>query len=148
VAVKAVLDTNIWVSAILNPFGEPARLLKKFFDGSLELVISAPLLEELADVLERPRIRDKYGITSRDVAELFLLIEERAEHVIPSGAIRICRDPDDDMVIEAAVAGKASFLVTRDDDLKSDPRVADLLADRGVAVLTVAKLLAIMDTTQ
>lgn len=76
-----------------------------------------------------------------------MLIEERAEHVIPAGAVRICRDPDDDMVIGAAVTGKASYLVTRDDDLKSDPRVADLLAERGVAVLTIAKFLALIDTT-
>ena len=54
--VKAVVDTNIWVSALINPFGHPAKLRKHFEDGDFIAVISEPILNEIADVLIRPRI--------------------------------------------------------------------------------------------
>ncbi len=139
---RAVLDTNIWVSALLNPKGPPARLLAAFVEGSYSVIVSAPLLEELAEVLGRPRFRDKYAITSEDLVELLTLIEERAEQVLLRGDVGICRDPDDDMVIETAIRGEASHLVTRDDDLKFDPIVAAFLSNHGVTVITVAKFLA------
>ena len=62
-AVRAVIDTNIWVSSLLNPFGFPARLRKSFEEGSFHVIISAPMIEELADVLNRPRIKGKFEIT-------------------------------------------------------------------------------------
>jgi putative PIN family toxin of toxin-antitoxin system len=103
VAVRAVLDTNIWVSAVLNSNGPPAQILTGFVHGAFRVIVSTPLLEEIANVLSRPRLRDKYSITSNDLVELLTLIEDRAEHVILRGDVRICRDPDDDMVIETAV---------------------------------------------
>ena len=58
-AIKAVIDTNIWISALLNPFGYPARIRKSFEKGVFQVVVSEPILEELADVLNRPRIRER-----------------------------------------------------------------------------------------
>lgn len=142
---KAVLDTNVWVSALLNPRGAPARLVAAFRDGSLQVVVSAPLLEEIADVLGRPRLSDRYGITSADVTELLSLIEERSEHALLHGDIHLCRDPDDDMVIDTTVAGAAEYLVTGDDDLRVDPEVAAFLAARGATILTVSQILALLD---
>jgi len=60
-AIRAVINTNIWVSALINPFGFPAQLRKAFEDGVFNIIISHPLIEELADVLNRPRIKNKYG---------------------------------------------------------------------------------------
>lgn len=51
------------------------------------MVISEPILEEIAEVLTRPRIKGKYGILEADIKELLILIEERAEHVLLSGDI-------------------------------------------------------------
>ena len=68
--IKAVIDTNIWVSSLLNPFGFPAKLRKSFEEGMFHVAISEPMLEELSDVLNRPRIKDKYGINVL-LAELF-----------------------------------------------------------------------------
>lgn len=64
-AVRAVIDTNIWVSSLLNPFGFPARLRKSFEEGSFHVIISAPMIEELADVLNRPRIKGKFEIAKK-----------------------------------------------------------------------------------
>lgn len=139
--VKAVIDTNIWVSSLLNPFGFPAKLRKAFEEGFFHIVISAPMVEELIDVLSRPRIRDRYEITEEDIKELLILIEDRAEHVSVSGSINICRDKDDDFVIETAIKGQAKYLVTRDDDIKFDKGILSFLSQRGVTVVSISKFL-------
>ncbi|MBI3379061.1 MAG: putative toxin-antitoxin system toxin component, PIN family [Nitrospirae bacterium] len=142
--VKAVIDTNIWISALINPFGHPARLKKHFENGDLIAVISEPILNEIADVLSRPRIKDKYDITSEDIQELLSLIEEKAEHVLVSGSINICRDKDDDLIIETAIKGNAKYLITRDDDVKFDKKVSAFLSQYDISVLTVAKFLKLI----
>ena len=144
--LRAVIDTNVWVSALLNPFGFPAKLLKNFVDGSFHAIISEPLIEEIADVLSRPRIMARYGISEHDIQELLILIEERSEHVFLSGDVNICRDKDDNFVIETAIKGKAGYLVTRDDDIKSDHAVSTYLSNHDISVLSIAKFLSLMET--
>lgn len=144
--VKAVIDTNIWVSALLNPFGFPARLRNSFEEGFFHSVISEPIVEELSDVLNRPRIKVKYGITEGDIQELLILIEERSEHVLLSGDIHVCRDKDDDIVIETAIKGRAGFIVTRDDDIKFDNEVSAYLSKFNITVLSTAKFLDLIAT--
>jgi len=145
VAIKVVIDTNIWVSALLNPSGYPARLRKSFEEGVFKVVVSEPILEELADVLNRPRIREKYDVTPEDIEEILTLIEERSEHVLLSGNIGICRDKDDNLVIETAIKGKAEYLVSRDDDVKLDKEVSNFLSKYGVSVTSVAKFLKLIE---
>lgn len=143
--IKAVIDTNIWVSSLLNPFGFPARLRKSFEAGAFHAVISEPILEELAEVLNRPKIKNKYGISEDDISELLVLIEERAESVLLSGDITVCRDKDDNLIIETAIKGKAAFLVTRDDDIKFDKAVSSFLLQHGISVISLSKFLALIN---
>ena len=143
-AVRAVIDTNIWVSALLNPHGYPAKLRKAFEEGLIEVIISEPILEEIADVLNRPRIKDKYGITEADIRELLILVEERSEHVLISGDVNICRDRDDNLIIETAIKGNAKYLVSRDDDVKMDTKITEFLSGSGISVLSVAKFLKLI----
>lgn len=144
-AVRAVIDTNIWVSALLNPFGFPARLRKAFEEGAFQLIISEPLIKEFADVLSRPRIKERYGITEGAIHELLILIEERSEHVLLSGDVNICRDKNDDIVIETAIKGRAEHLVTRDDDIKFDKKVSSFLSQHGVSVISIARFLKLIE---
>ena len=143
-AVRAVIDTNIWVSSLINPYGFPARLRKSFVEGAFTLVASTPMMEELAEVLARPRIRNKYLIPDDDVKELLILLEERAEDIMISEEVTICRDKDDNFIVETAIKGKVAYLVTRDDDIKFDKEVLSFLARYGVSVISVAKFLALI----
>lgn len=145
-AIRAVIDTNIWVSAVLNPFGFPSRLRNSFTKGLFQPVISEPMFLELAEVLNRPRIKDKYGLAAADIKELLVLIEERSESVHVSGSIKLCRDSNDDMIIETAIKGRAEYLVTRDDDIKHDREVSSFLRQCNVSILTVAKFLSLIET--
>ena len=139
--INAVIDTNVWISALLNPHGHPALLRASFETGKFQAVISPPLLEELVDVLQCPRIKDKYRIRPEDIEELVVLIEERCKTVVIMGEMTVCRDKDDNDVIETAVTGGAQYIVTRDDDIKRDETVIDFLAQHGISVVTVGNFL-------
>lgn len=141
--LRLVVDTNVWISALLNPAGLPARVKRSLQDGLFILVMSEPMFAELVEVLMRPRFANRYGITRQDIEDLVGLLRERSEIVTITGSIHLCRDPDDDMVIETALIGKADGLVTRDDDLKST-EMTEALGSRGIAVLTVRRLLDVL----
>lgn len=109
------------------------------------MVISAPMLEELADVLNRPRIRDKFKIEEEDITRLLFLLEDRAEDVRVSENVTVCRDKDDNLVIETAIRGKVEYLVTRDDDIKFDEKVSSFLSQYGISVVSIAKFLSLIN---
>ena len=79
--LRAVIDTNVWVSALLNPKGYPALVLDAFRDGRVEPILSSPLIDELIDVGSRPRIVKKYQISTDEVAAYVALIIERSKVV-------------------------------------------------------------------
>jgi putative PIN family toxin of toxin-antitoxin system len=93
--------------------------LRRLRDGDYLLLYSDPILAELVDVLNRPRVRDKYGLSPEDIETLVALILLRGEAVVPTKRITICRDPKDNMFLEAASAGSADVIVSGDDDLLS-----------------------------
>lgn len=115
---KAVLDTNILVSALITPRGTPAKILQTWRTGRFELVTSPPLLLELKDVLSRPKIRERYHLTPADIRDLLSLLATAAVLAPASGSISASlRDPDDLPVLACAVGGHADYIVTGDRDL-------------------------------
>lgn len=111
---RVVLDTNVLISAVLSRLGKPFACLDWVLDNAT-LIVSRELLEELETRLARPKF-SKYVDNARRsafVAELGL----NAVQVELSGAVAVCRDPDDNKLLEIAVAGHADCLVTGDRDL-------------------------------
>ena len=145
VEIRAVIDTNVWVSSLLNPAGRPAMLRKAFAKGDFQLVVSKPVLEELAEVLKRPWMKEKYDVDEDDVEELLTLIEDKAEYAFLSGNVSICRDTDDNCVIETAIKGKAEYLVTGDRDIKFDNDVVAFLSKHAVSVISIADFLSLFN---
>lgn len=115
--MRAVVDTNVIVRALIRPQGTVGPVLLRLRQGDYTLLYSGSLLEELADVLNRPRIRDKYRLTNNDIQTVLALILLRGQEVTPDQTITICRDPKDNKFLEVAVAGRADVIVTGDDDL-------------------------------
>ncbi len=140
-----LVDTNVWVSAFINPAGFPARLHRAWLDKRFQVVVSLPLLDELSDVLTRPRITHKYPIQSADVEEFLQLLIQRSQIIVPTGLVRECRDPDDDLILETAMLGQAQYAVSRDDDIKRDLDLIKHLQAHGVAVLSVQQFLNKLD---
>jgi putative PIN family toxin of toxin-antitoxin system len=144
--MRAVVDTNVWISALLNAAGPPARVLTALRGGNFELISSLAMLDELEQVLARPRFAARFGVTAEATAELLGLLAVRSELAATTEALRLCRDPKDDMVIETTVSGGADVLITRDDDLKGESELVVALQERGVEVVTVQRILAMLDS--
>jgi putative PIN family toxin of toxin-antitoxin system len=115
--MRAVVDTNVLVRALIKPHGTVGPVLLRLRHGEYTLLYAGSLLEELVDVLNRPRIREKYRLTDPDIQTVVSLILLRGEVVVPEGRITACRDPKDDKFLEVAVAGKADVIVSGDQDL-------------------------------
>ena len=138
---RAVVDTSILVRALIKPRGTAGPVLGYLRDGAYTLLYSEPLLAELVDVLSRRRIRDKYGLSSEDVKTVLALILLRGESVAPSMRIDVCRDPKDNMVLEAALAGGCEVIVSGDDDLLA------LHPFRGVGIVKPAEFLRMLGSS-
>jgi len=117
--MRAVLDTNILLRALIKPEGTVGPVLGRLRQGDYVAVYSEPILDELLAKLALPRLRDKYRLDDEVTEDLVALLALRGELVRPARSIRICRDPHEDMFIEAALAGTAESVVSGDKDLLS-----------------------------
>ena len=111
--LRGVFDNNALVSAFLLS-GVPRRAFDKLLNNGTVLV-SVPVLLELADVLNREKF-DKY-VTHDERMRFIVSFLKVAEMIEISETITVCRDPKDDKLLELAISGSASFLVTGDKDL-------------------------------
>jgi hypothetical protein len=113
-----VVDTNLFVSGIILKRGFPYELLALWRDGGYVLLMSDSQYREIEDVLARPGITGKYGVSGIERTELLQLIRATATHVVPQPALPLeIRDPKDAMILASALSGDADFLVTSDNDL-------------------------------
>jgi putative PIN family toxin of toxin-antitoxin system len=112
--MRAVVDTNVLVSAVLNR-GNPYRIYLAWLRRRFELVMSPPLLDELESVLGRRRVRRRIQWSSDRFNRFFRVLRRRAVWVEPQNVIDLLTsDPDDNRVLEAAVEGGADYIVTGD----------------------------------
>ena len=112
--LKAVIDTNLLVRGLLK--GKTILpLIEALKNNQFQLITSYALIAELTEVLKRERL--KIYFTLDDLKELLDLIEAQGQIVKVTQAIKECRDPKDDIVLECAVEGKADCIVTGDQDL-------------------------------
>ena len=140
----ALLDTNVWVSAFLKPTGPPGRVVARWRRGHFRAVTSLSQLDEIADVLTRPRLMRRFKYSPQDAETFIRLIAVRAPVVRIPGTLRVCRDPDDDAILEAAIRGKSRYLVTRDDDLKRDLDLIGVARRNRVNVVSVRQFLSLL----
>jgi putative PIN family toxin of toxin-antitoxin system len=133
--MRAVIDTNILVRALIKPTGTVGPVLLRLRRGDYTLLYTQPVLVELVDVLNRPRLRRKYELSDDDIKTVLALIMLRGEPVTPEQPITVCRDPKDNKFLEAAVAGRADIIVSGDEDLLTLHPFAGIPILRPVAFL-------------
>lgn len=130
--MRVVCDTNVLVAGVVAD-GLCRDIVKRRL-LKVELVTSRALLDELARIL-----RDKFD-TTIDEQPLFQAYRERATVVRRAGLPNpVCRDRDDDKVLETAVAGRADVILTGDEDLLV------LREYRGIRILGPRDFVEIMD---
>lgn len=115
--LRAVLDTNVLVSALLSATGPPAALIARWERGELEVVVSESLLTELERTLARPSIRARLAGEASSVLGVLRDSAVVADDPREPGPIRSA-DPDDDYLIALACSTQAA-LVSGDTHLLS-----------------------------
>jgi uncharacterized protein len=106
--IKAVLDTNVVVSAQLNEEGPPGLILKLALSRFFRLFVSEPLLLEYMEVLAQPPL----GFGPQHLTKWVRNIRRIATLVHPRRTLSVARDPGDDKILECALEVKADFIVT------------------------------------
>lgn len=114
-AIRAVVDTNVLISALLFR-GAASALVPLWQTGRLRLIVSQEILAEYLRVLTYP----KFKLDSFTVQALF------EQHILPFCEVveahpgaPVCRDPDDDKFLWCAAAASADALISGDEDLLS-----------------------------
>jgi len=110
--MRVVLDTNILVSALIAPAGNPAAIYDAWEDGKFTLLTCAEHLDELRLTLQKPRVADL--IKPYKAGRLVNQIGKLAENVRALPRVRRSPDPTDDFLLALSEAGRADYLVTGD----------------------------------
>ncbi|MDA8078920.1 MAG: putative toxin-antitoxin system toxin component, PIN family [Nitrospiraceae bacterium] len=142
--MKVVADTNVWVSAVIASSKTAGSLVDAWRNERFKLAISQQQLTELAEVFHREKFLVGYRFNLQEIADMLDSIAAMAERITLKGDIQICRDPDDNVIIETAVRGKAGYLITGDKDIADDKNVLSFLSNHGVTVISLSKFLALI----
>lgn len=128
---RIVLDANVVISAVIFG-GPPADVVLRMVDGSAQGFTSLPILDEIRDVLQRP----KFGLSPEQATAVVEEYHALCRIVEPTDRVRaVHAAPDDDIVLECAAAAAADAIVTGDRHLLS------LREWRGIPILSPAQFL-------
>lgn len=131
--IKAVLDTNVWVSAIIQ--GKMGDLLALPVTHSLEFLRCKDLVDEITGVLGRKKIVKYLSVPASQHIAMF---EAATTPVKIRHQFTGCRDPKDNYLFDLAIQGKAKYIVSGDKDVIETPKV------KGGDVVTFADFLRIL----
>lgn len=116
---RVVFDCMVYLQATLSESGPAAALLRSLDNDALSLFVSDDVLEEVREVLSRPKIRqrnpeltdERIDALINRVLEKAVVVNDVQQHFI------YARDPKDGKYINLAIEAEANYLVSRDQDL-------------------------------
>lgn len=130
---RVVLDTNLPISSVINPFGTPAQLYRLFTQHVFIWVLSPEIFYEIVEVLHRDKIRVKYSLSDTEIETMLTNISLRAEWTAPHAVYDLplhSPDPKDDRFLACAISGECDYLVSGDKrhllSLKGNPALGKL----------------------
>jgi uncharacterized protein len=107
--LKAVFDTNIFVSALALPRGQAERAIESVIDARVNLCISKEIIHEVLGVLAQ-----KFSKGPEELARTAVFLSELAELVVPRKKLAVLDDEPDNRILECATTGHADVIVTGD----------------------------------
>jgi putative PIN family toxin of toxin-antitoxin system len=120
--MRVIIDTNVLISGVFFG-GPPAKILKAWQRGELQLIVSPEILEEYCEVCRRISVR----YPDIDITRILLLIAQNSQVVdAPTLTEQVSRDADDDMFIACAVASSTQIIISGDSDLLAVPDYEDI----------------------
>ena len=133
--MRVVLDTNIFISAVLG--GRLGVIIDDWKAGKFTLVITDAIAREYLDVIHRP----KFKIPENEIIEATDYLLQTAEFVTPDERISvIVADLTDNKFLEAAVAGKVNFIVS------GDGHLLDLKSFREIPIITAREFVTWLES--
>jgi putative PIN family toxin of toxin-antitoxin system len=139
--MRVVCDSNVLARAAVRPLGPARAVFIAALTPPHRLIVSEPMLVELARVLRYERVRSQAKLTDEEIDSFIADLRDAAEVVqLPAEIPHVATDPDDDLVLATAVAGKCHVLCTRDRHLRHRV-VQAYCATFGIRVLTDAELM-------
>ncbi len=136
--MKIVLDTNVLVSSLLNPYGAPGRIVLLVADGKLSLCFDARIIAEYRDVLLRP----VFSFRPDHVRALIEQIRTTGVSAASAPLPHPLPDRDDDAFLEVAISVAAEYLVT------GNSRHFPARSRCGIEVVSPAEFLELYRTEQ
>jgi uncharacterized protein len=139
---RVVLDSSVLVSGFLTEGGTTATLLSRYRQEAFVLCSSPWIVEETERALLRPRNIERYRYRPEDVRQFLEGLARSAQFFRDATQVAaVVRDPSDDQVIACAVAARADYLVTGDDDML-------VLAEyQGIRIVTPRQFLDVLEAT-
>ncbi len=110
--MRIVLDTNVFVSALISQHGPPAELFDLWNDDEYEVVTSELQIDELRRVLTYPRVAKHLRTGAAET--LVRRLRDAARIVSDLPEINLSDDPDDNTILAIAVAGRAALIASGD----------------------------------
>ena len=138
--MKAVLDTSVYVSLLLSGQGVGVWLMALWKERRFTLVISPALLDELVEVLERPKIAPRIDAYHR--LALFRRLRDDAMWVEDMRDVSGLPDPEDNFLLGAALSSEADFIVTW------DTLLLQMKICQGVRIITPDQLASLVNRTR
>ena len=127
--LRIVVDTNIWIRALLG--GQVSLpVLQALKENRFQLLISGALLAELETVVKRPRLATR--MATQDIDDLLAALLWHGELVELRTIPPRCRDPKDHPVLATAIDGRADAVVSGDGDLRADDELRASMAAFGI----------------
>lgn len=142
--MRVVVDVNLLVRGSLSARGGSATLIRALKQRRFIPIASKPYLHEIYQVLGYPRLLRRYPVNPKQRQHLIAQIYSRAVWVEPAAHVALCRDPHDDYLLEMALLGRASYLVSEDRDFHDDPDIIFFLEQRGVQLVRLGAFLALL----
>ncbi|MCL5029270.1 MAG: putative toxin-antitoxin system toxin component, PIN family [Bacteroidetes bacterium] len=111
--MRIVIDSNIWISVFIN--NDSQSFIKKILDREIEIISSSRQVEEVSNVLSRPKIKN---VIAHELIEEFLILFFKSVDIVETKIkIKVCRDEKDNFILETAISGSVDYIVTEDKDL-------------------------------
>lgn len=116
--IRAVLDANVFVSAVLTPRGPAGQILRAWQDAQFQLAVSVPIVQEIERVLQYPKIARRHRWSGKALREFIDDLAHLAILTPGELSLRVINeDPADNRYLECAVEGEAQYLVSGDEHL-------------------------------
>lgn len=134
-----VFDTNILIAAVLSQHGSPSRCLKLAEEGKVQSVTCQEILDEFQE-----KLRFKFGYSRQRIrGEIKKLINYSQVATITNTLTVITADPDDNKIVECAVVGGATHIVTGD-----KKHLLPIGNYQGIAIVNAADFLALVSAQE